>query len=66
MLEIELVLKRQKWQRTRSQRGTWLALSIFFLVLVIGGALAAYCFFAMGYRPAGGPAPSAAANDSSR
>ena len=66
MLDMELVLNRQKWQRRRSQRGTWRALSLFFLVLIIAGALAAYFFFAMSYRRTGGPAPSAAANDSSR
>lgn len=66
MLEIELALKREKWQRRRSQRGTWRALSIFFLVLIIAGALAAYFFFAMSYRPAGEPALSAEAKDSTR
>lgn len=46
VLEMELALKRTQWQRTRAQRGTWRALSILFLLLVIGGALAAYFYFA--------------------
>jgi hypothetical protein len=66
MLDMELVLKREKWKRQRSQRGTWRALSIFFLVLVIGGALAAYFFFAMSYRQPAEPAPSVETKDSVR
>jgi hypothetical protein len=58
MLEMELALKRQEWQRRRSQRGTWRSLSILFVVLVIAGALAAYFYFAMTYRPGRQPASS--------
>ena len=43
-LELELILKRAAWQKTRTQRGTWRALSLFFLLLVILGALAAFFF----------------------
>ncbi len=35
MLEIELMQKRATWQRTKSQRGTWRALSFLFLFIVI-------------------------------
>jgi len=66
MLEMELALKRDTWQRRRSQRGTWRALSILFLVLIIVGALAAYFFFATTYRQPAEPAPSVEAKDSSR
>lgn len=45
VLEMELALKRAAWQRTRSRRGTWRALSILFLLLVIMGALFAYFYF---------------------
>lgn len=52
VLEMELALKRAAWQRTRSRRGTWRALSILFLLLVIMGALFAYFYFtpALGHR----------------
>jgi cytoskeletal protein RodZ len=66
LLEMELILKRETWQRRRSQRGTWRALSILFFVLVIVGALAAYFFFATTYRQSGEPSPSVEAKDSSR
>jgi len=66
LLEMELALKRQTWQRRQSQRGTWRVLSILFLVLVIAGALAAYFFFATTYRQSGERAPSAEAKDSIR
>lgn len=46
LLEMELSRKRAAWQRTRSRRGTWCALSILFLFLVIAGALVAYFYFA--------------------
>jgi anti-sigma-K factor RskA len=55
--------RRSSDQIWRSQRGTWRALSIVFLVLVIVGALAAYFFFATTYRQ---PVPSVEAKDSIR
>ena len=46
LLEMELALKRASWQRTRSRRGTWRALSFLFLLLVIAGGLVAWFYFA--------------------
>lgn len=46
LLEMELALKRSAWQRARSKRGTWRALSILFLLFVIAGGLVAYFHFA--------------------
>ena len=66
LLEMELALKREGWQRARSRRGTWRALSILFLVLVIMGGLAVYFYFATTLRPGGGAAASVEATDSSR
>jgi hypothetical protein len=66
MLDMELALKRQQWQQRRSQRGTWRALSILFVILVIAGALAAYFFFAMNYRQRAEPSPTIEAKDSTR
>ena len=66
MLDMELALKRQQWQQRRAQRGTWRSLSILFVVLVIAGALAAYFYFAMTYRPAREPASAIEAKDSIR
>ena len=43
-LEMELMLKRAGWQKMRARRGTWRALSLLFLLLVIFGALAAFLF----------------------
>lgn len=45
LLEMELALKRASWEQTRSRRGTWRALSILFLLLVIAGAIAAWFYF---------------------
>jgi hypothetical protein len=66
MLEMELAMKRAEWQRTRSQRGTWRALSILFLLLVIVGALAAYFYLAPTLSRRGAATPSPEANDSIR
>ena len=68
VLEMELALKRATWQRTRSQRGTWRALSILFLLLVIAGALVAYFYFAPTLIRRGESTPSsgAEATDSTR
>lgn len=43
-LELELQLKRASWQQMRARRGTWRALSLLFLLLVILGALFAFFF----------------------
>jgi hypothetical protein len=43
-LELELIQKRAEWQKARTQRGTWRAVSLLFLLLVLLGALAAFFF----------------------
>ena len=43
-LEIELQLKRASWQKVRARRGTWRALSLLFLLLVILGTLFAFFY----------------------
>lgn len=65
-LEMELMLKRASWQKTRAQRGTWRALSFLFLLLVVLGALLAYFYFAAGVSHRGPESPRAEAADSSR
>ncbi len=56
-LEIELMQKRAAWQQARASRGTWRALSILFLVLVLLGALLAFFYFkpALTERPGDAP-----------
>jgi hypothetical protein len=44
LLEIELMQKRAGWQRSAAQRRTVRALAFLFLLVVIGGAIAAYLF----------------------
>jgi hypothetical protein len=65
-LEMELILKRASWQKTRAQRGTWRALSFLFLFLVVIGALFAYFYFAREVGHRGEGSPRAEAVDSSR
>jgi len=65
-LDMELALKRAAWQRTRSQRRTWRALSILFLLLVIAGGLIAYLYFAPTLIRRGESAAPAEATDSNR
>ncbi len=38
-------MKRAAWERGKSQRGYWRALSILFLLLVIAGGLCAWLYF---------------------
>lgn len=45
-LEIELILQRASWQKARGHRGTWRALSILFLLLIVLGALFVWLFVA--------------------
>lgn len=45
-LELELLLQRAAWQKTRGRRGTRRALSILFLLFIILGALFAWFFLA--------------------
>ncbi len=52
-LEMELLLKRAAWQKTAECRGTWRALSIFFLLLVVLAALFAWLFVAPQLRERG-------------
>ncbi len=66
LLEMELASKREGWQRARSRRGTWRALSILFLLLVVMGALAAYFYFATALRYRGEATPSVETKDSTR
>ena len=49
-LELELIARRASWQRARARRGTWLAMSLLFLLVVFVGALAAWFFFATDIR----------------
>ncbi len=65
-LEIELMLKRAVWKKTSARRGTWRALSILFLVLVVLGTLAAYFFFASEFRPHRETTPRPGTVDSTR
>ena len=66
LLDLELALKRASWEQTRSRRGTWRALSILFLLLVIAGAIAAWFFFAPALGRHGETANRPAATDSVR
>ena len=45
-LELELITRRASWQKARARRGTWLAMSLLFVLLVFVGAFAAWFFFA--------------------
>lgn len=45
LLEIELMHKRAGWQRTTARNRSLRAIAILFLLVVIGGALAAYYLF---------------------
>ncbi|MBA3961223.1 MAG: hypothetical protein H0X40_04890 [Chthoniobacterales bacterium] len=45
-LEVELILKRATWAKTRERRGAWRALSLLFLLVVFLGALFAWFYFA--------------------
>jgi hypothetical protein len=38
-LDLELAQKRVQWERERKRRGTWRALSVLFLLVVVAGAL---------------------------
>lgn len=49
-LEVELMLKRASWQKAKAKRGTWRALSFFFLLLIILGALFAWFYLASALR----------------
>ena len=66
LLEMELALKRVAWERTRLRRGTWRALSVLFLLLVIVGALAAYFYFAPALSRREEATPGSRAMDSTR
>ena len=45
-LEAELIMKRAHWQKLQTRRGTWRALSLLFLFLILFGAFLAYFYFA--------------------
>ena len=66
LLEMELALKRAAWQHARSRRGTWRALSILFLLLVMMGALVAYFYFMPDLSRRGEAATPPGAKDSTR
>jgi hypothetical protein len=65
-LELELIMKRASWQKMRARRGTWRALSFFFLFLVLLGALLAYFYFSTQMSHRGGESPSARKIESGR
>jgi len=65
-LEVELMLKRASWQKAQAKRGTWRALSFFFLLLVILGALFAWFYFASALHNRGEETPRAGAVDAGR
>lgn len=52
-LEQELILQRAVWQKGRGRGGTWRALSILFLLLIVLGALFAWVFVAPQLRERG-------------
>ena len=58
-LELELITKRASWQKMRARRSTWRALSLFFLLAVLVGALLAYFYFSTEMSHRGGESPSA-------
>ena len=60
LLEMELELKRAAWQRSRSQRGIWRALSLLFLVLVFAGAVMAWFYLSPALSGSGRAASSSA------
>lgn len=45
LLELELIQKRAAWQQAKARRGSWLALSLLFLFLVLIAAGAAFVWF---------------------
>ncbi len=65
-LELELIIKRASWQKTKARRGTWRALSFLFLFLVMLGALLAYFYFRAEVRQHGREAPAAGQVESGR
>jgi len=44
LLELELIQKRAAWQQAKARRGSWRALSFFFLFAVIVATLLTYFF----------------------
>ncbi len=64
-LALELERERAVWQRQRSQRGKWRALSLAFLFLVLLGALFAFFVFLPQWRShsRANPAATEAAGD---
>jgi hypothetical protein len=50
LLELELLQKRAGWQRAAARRTTLRTFAFLFLLIVIGGALAAYFFVIAGRR----------------
>ncbi|MEO8439821.1 MAG: hypothetical protein ABI540_06310 [Spartobacteria bacterium] len=65
-LEMELIMKRASWEKMRARRGTWRALSFFFLFVVILGALLAYFLFAHAVPQRGAEEPAAERVESAR
>ena len=65
-LELELIMKRASWQKTRARRGNWRALSFLFLFLVLLGALLAYFYFSTQMSHRGEESPSARTIESGR
>ncbi len=65
-LEIELMMKRVAWQKATARRGTWRALSVLFLVLILLGALLAYFYFVPALREREKAAAEIEASDPAR
>ena len=45
MMELEFAAQRAKWQRVSEKRNTFRAMSLFFLLAVIGAGLIAFFYF---------------------
>jgi hypothetical protein len=65
-LELELVAKRAAWERERARRGTWRALSLLFLLLVILSTLLALFYFLPDLRSREGKTARPAKTENSR
>jgi len=65
-LELELISKRAVWERARARRGTWRALSLLFLFLIVVTALLAFFYFLPDLRSREGDKARAAKTESNR
>lgn len=65
-LEMELIMKRASWRKSRARLGTWRTLSFLFFFLVLLGALLAYFYFMTEARQRGGEKAKAVQVESDR